>query len=71
MMSTTVQDYNGGPGEIITRDHEIRYFAIDNRLYPVAGSIVQNTVVEAQPVFSVLLQFCLVKISRLSWVRFT
>ena len=23
----TVQDYNGAPGETITRDHEIRYFA--------------------------------------------
>ena len=33
----TVQDYNGAPGETITRDHEIRYFAIDNRLYPRAG----------------------------------
>ena len=28
----TVQDYNGAPGETITRDHEIRYFAIDNAL---------------------------------------
>ena len=33
----TVQDYNGAPGETITRDHEIRYFAVDNRLYPRAG----------------------------------
>ena len=33
----TVQDYNGAPGETITRDHEIRYFAIDQRLYPRAG----------------------------------
>ena len=32
-----VQDYNGAPGQTITRDHEIRYFAIDNRLYPRAG----------------------------------
>ena len=32
-----VQDYNGLPGETISRDHEIRYFAIDNRLYPRAG----------------------------------
>ena len=29
-----VQDYNGLPGDTISRDHEIRYFAIDNRLYP-------------------------------------
>ncbi len=32
-----VQDYEGAPGETITRDHEIRYFAIDDRLYPRAG----------------------------------
>ena len=33
----TVQDYEGAPGETITREHEIRYFAVDNRLYPQAG----------------------------------
>lgn len=33
----SVQDYNGAPGEMITRDHEIRYLAIDNRLYPRGG----------------------------------
>ena len=33
----TVQDYEGAPGETISRDHEIRYFAIDDRLYPRAG----------------------------------
>lgn len=32
-----VQDYEGKPGETISRDHEIRYFAIDDRLYPRAG----------------------------------
>ena len=32
-----VQDYNGAPGETIERDHEIRYFAIDDKLYPRAG----------------------------------
>lgn len=32
-----VQDYNGAPGKTTSRDHEIRYFAIDNRLYPRAG----------------------------------
>jgi hypothetical protein len=32
-----VQDYEGAPGEMIERDHEIRYFAIDDRLYPRAG----------------------------------
>ena len=33
----SVQDYDGLPGDMISRDHEIRYFAIDNRLYPKAG----------------------------------
>ena len=32
-----VQDYNGAPGETIERDHEIRYFAIDDKLYLRAG----------------------------------
>ncbi len=33
----SVQDYYGAPGEMVDRDHEIRYFAIDSRLYPRAG----------------------------------
>jgi asparagine N-glycosylation enzyme membrane subunit Stt3 len=33
----TVQDYEGAPGQTVDRDHEIRYFAVDNRLYPRAG----------------------------------
>ena len=33
----TVQNVEGAPGEMITRNHEIRYFAIDNRLYPMGG----------------------------------
>jgi hypothetical protein len=37
-----VQDYEGLPGEMISRDHEIRYFAIDNRLYPRAGKYTQD-----------------------------
>ena len=32
-----VQDYDGAPGETITRNHEIRYFAVDDKLYPRAG----------------------------------
>ena len=32
-----VQDYEGAPGETITRNHEIRYFAVDDKLYPRAG----------------------------------
>ena len=38
----SVQDYNGAPGDMIERDHEIRYFAIDNRLYPRAGRYTQD-----------------------------
>ncbi len=37
-----VQDYEGLPGDMISRDHEIRYFAIDNRLYPRAGKYTQD-----------------------------
>jgi len=33
----TVQDHEGAPGETITRNHEIRYFAVDHRLYPRGG----------------------------------
>ncbi|MDA1131169.1 MAG: hypothetical protein O3B00_06680, partial [archaeon] len=32
-----VQDYDAAPGETVSRDHEIRYLAVDNRLYPRAG----------------------------------
>jgi len=32
-----VQDYEGSLGETITRNNEIRYFAIDDRLYPLGG----------------------------------
>jgi asparagine N-glycosylation enzyme membrane subunit Stt3 len=38
----SVQDYNGAPGDLIERDHEIRYLAIDNRLYPRAGRYTQD-----------------------------
>ena len=38
----SVQDYEGAPGDTIERDHEIRYFAIDNRLYPRAGRYTQD-----------------------------
>ncbi len=33
----TVQDYEGLPGQTITRNHEIKYFAVDHRLYPKGG----------------------------------
>jgi len=38
----SVQDYEGAPGDTIERDHEIRYFAIDNRLYPRAGRYTED-----------------------------
>ena len=34
----TVADSEGNPGDTLTRNHDIRYFAVDNRLYPVGGS---------------------------------
>ena len=33
-----VQNYEGSLGETITRNNDIRYFAIDNRLYPLGGA---------------------------------
>ncbi|MBT7938018.1 MAG: hypothetical protein HN696_02525, partial [Euryarchaeota archaeon] len=32
-----VADSEGKPGETFQRNHEIRYFAVDNRLYPIGG----------------------------------
>ncbi len=32
-----VANYEGGPGETIVRNNDIRYFAVDNRLYPIGG----------------------------------
>lgn len=37
-----VQNSEGLPGEILTRNHEIRYFAVDNRLFPVGGHYTQD-----------------------------
>ena len=33
-----VPDYEGTLGETVVRNHDIRYFAIDNRLYPLGGA---------------------------------
>jgi len=33
-----VQNYEGQLGELVTRNNDIRYFAIDNRLYPLGGA---------------------------------
>jgi len=32
-----VATYEGGPGETVVRNNDIRYFAVDNRLYPIGG----------------------------------
>jgi asparagine N-glycosylation enzyme membrane subunit Stt3 len=32
-----VESYDSGPGETVTRNNDIRYFAVDNRLYPIGG----------------------------------
>ena len=37
-----VQDSEGAPGETFRRNHEIRYFAVDNRLYPIGGRYDQD-----------------------------
>ena len=37
-----VPDSEGKPGETFRRNHEIRYFAVDNRLYPVGGRYNQD-----------------------------
>lgn len=37
-----VSDSSGAPGDTIVRNHDIRYFAIDHRLYPTAGSYGQS-----------------------------
>jgi hypothetical protein len=33
-----VQNYEGDLGEMVTRNNDIRYFAVDNRLYPLGGA---------------------------------
>ena len=38
MVEYEVQDYEGSLGETINRNNEIRYFAIDDRLYPLGGA---------------------------------
>jgi asparagine N-glycosylation enzyme membrane subunit Stt3 len=37
-----VPDSEGAPGETFRRNHEIRYFAVDNRLYPIGGRYDQD-----------------------------
>ena len=38
-----VQNYDGSLGEKITRNNEIRYFAIDDRLYPLGGMYYEDS----------------------------
>ena len=33
-----VQSYDGSLGDMITRNNDIRYFAVDDRLYPLGGA---------------------------------
>ena len=33
-----VQNYEGELGDMVTRNNDIRYFAVDNRLYPLGGA---------------------------------
>ena len=40
--SYSVSDYDDSHGGTITRNHEIRYFAVDNRLYPLGGKTYQE-----------------------------
>ena len=37
-----VQTYEGPLGETISRNNEIRYFAVDNRLYPLGGQYYED-----------------------------
>jgi hypothetical protein len=37
-----VQNYEGPLGETISRNNEIRYFAVDNRLYPLGGQYYED-----------------------------
>ncbi|HIG33401.1 MAG TPA: hypothetical protein EYQ11_00770 [Candidatus Poseidoniales archaeon] len=40
--SYEVSDYEKSHGSTISRNHEIRYFAVDNRLYPLGGKYYQD-----------------------------
>ena len=37
-----VQDYDGPLGSTVERNNEIRYFAVDNKLYPLGGSYYED-----------------------------
>ncbi len=38
----SVQDYENSLGEVVERNNEIRYFAVDNRLYPLGGAYYED-----------------------------
>ena len=39
----SVANYNDSPGNEIERNNEIRYFAVDNRLFPLGGSYYEDS----------------------------
>jgi len=41
-VSYEVQDYEEGLGVTVERNNDIRYFAVDNRLYPLGGSYYED-----------------------------
>ena len=43
-----VQDYEAGLGVTTERNNDIRYFAVDNRLYPRRGRFMQTTTPQGQ-----------------------
>jgi len=41
-ISYSIQDYDDSLGNLVDRNNEIRYFAVDNRLYPLGGSFYED-----------------------------
>ena len=39
----SVANYNDSPGNELERNNEIRYFAVDNRLFPLGGSYYEDS----------------------------
>ena len=42
ILNYEVQNYEGPLGDMISRNNEIRYFAVDNRLYPLGGQYYED-----------------------------
>ena len=68
-----VQNYEDAPGKTITRDHEIRYFAIDDRLYHEPAATRRTpTTTEDNPWVSLVHQpSCRAKTLAPTWTRCT